>query len=296
MNNNFNICKGYSEKKTNKKLIFFHTPKSAGTTFCNLISNLIPNSLRLNGPLTPLSGFKDTEYQLTAYENYEKNIFKINKLKPNFIYGHFPFCMEKNFSNKLTATLLRDPISRSISHYNFKFQRNNFYKNFNIEQMFKRKIIPDNLMVRQFSNNINNEVGEVDLKIAIKNLTQNINFLFSVDQTLDLINLIISIYDLPNVLFQNSQITKKIFLEKNKKNISIIKMFNKYDLILYKHLLENNLFSKLPKKIIKREKNSFFYFSNNMLIKNKKLVFLNNDQANNIINDLSQINLIDNEK
>ena len=288
----FNICRGYSEKKTRKKLIFYHTPKSAGTTFCNLISNLIPNSLRLNGPLTPLSGFKDVEYQLTAHNNYKKNIIKINNLNPNFIYGHFPFCTGENFSNKLTVALLRDPISRAISHYNFKSQRNNSSKKLDIEKMFKKKIIPDNIVVRQFSNNMDNEVNRLDLNLAIKNLTENIDYLFNIDQTADLINLIISKYNLPNVLFQSSQITKKMFLQKNKKNILVIKSFNKYDLILYKFLLENKLFLKQSKTKTERKKNSFFYFSNNMLINNKKFAFLDKNQAKIIISDLNKTNFI----
>ena len=150
MKNNFFICEGFKKKRdNNKKLIFYHTPKCAGTTICNILSNLITNSYRIYGPLTSLSGFKENEKIDTSYDNFNKNIELINKLKPNFLYGHIPYGLSKIFSNYLSVAMLRDPIKRSISHYNFKIQRSKKVQS--IDYFFEEGIIPDNIYVRQFS-------------------------------------------------------------------------------------------------------------------------------------------------
>ena len=100
---NLVICRGYVPNYIeSKKLLFYHIPKSAGTSICNILSTLIDNSFRLLGPLTPNSGFKINRPQITSDERLmnEKNILQ-NK---NFVYGHFSINLYNFFLQSLSFT------------------------------------------------------------------------------------------------------------------------------------------------------------------------------------------------
>ena len=206
---NLVICRGYVPNYIeSKKLLFYHIPKSAGTSICNILSTLIDNSFRLLGPLTPNSGFKINRPQITSDERLmnEKNILQ-NK---NFVYGHFSINLYNFFLQSLSFTLIRNPIDRSVSHYNFQIERKIINDKTNLDKCFEEGLIPDNIITRQFSGNLNKKLDINDYRLALKNLKEKINLIFNFDNSASLINYIISIYDLPNVIFQNQQITKKI--------------------------------------------------------------------------------------
>ena len=244
MKKNFYICKGYNVNfNENKKLIFFHTPKCAGTSICNILSTLFVNSYRIFGPLTSLSGFKNKKPQITSEENLKKEI-KILKDK-NFIFGHFSINVHDMYLNRLSLAMLRNPIERSISHYNFQIEREVIDINTTIKKCFELGFIPDNIITRQFSGNFNKKIGLNDYLIALDNLHSKINLLFEVNHSTDLINHIISIYNLPNVVFQKQQVTKNNYLEKNTKNIAILENYNSFDIELFNELKKNKLFFKI---------------------------------------------------
>ena len=98
-------------------------------------------------------------------------------------------------------------------------------------------------------------------------------------------NLIISLYDLPNIIFQNLQVTRKNFFLKNKKNIETIKDYNKFDIRLYNFLKKNNLFY-LEKNNSPRKKEKFLYWSDQVLINGKNKFVINKNEAEYIIKNL----------
>jgi len=283
---NLVICRGYVPNYIeSKKLLFYHIPKSAGTSICNILSTLIDNSFRLLGPLTPNSGFKINRPQITSDERLmnEKNILQ-NK---NFVYGHFSINLYNFFLQSLSFTLIRNPIDRSVSHYNFQIERKIINDKTNLDKCFEEGLIPDNIITRQFSGNLNKKLDINDYRLALKNLKEKINLIFNFDNSASLINYIISIYDLPNVIFQNQQITKKNYIDKNQENINLIKSFNKYDIELYKIIKEDNLFFNPPKNAINRKKNKTLFWSQNDPVYGSNKILLNKD-FNEIINDLKK--------
>ena len=283
---NLVICRGYVPHYIeSKKLLFYHIPKSAGTSICNILSTLIDNSFRLLGPLTPNSGFKINRPQITSDERLmnEKNII-VNK---NFVYGHFSINLYNFFLQSLSLTLIRNPIDRFVSHYNFQIERKIINDKTNLDKCFEEGLIPDNIITRQFSGNLNKKLDTNDYRLALKNLKEKINLIFNFDNSASLINYIISIYDLPNVIFQNQQITKKNYIDKNQENINLIKSFNKYDIELYKIIKEDNLFFNPPKNAINRKKNKTLFWPQNDPVYGSNKIFLNKD-FNEIINDLKK--------
>ena len=290
LGNNFVICKGYTSTFIErKKLIFYHIPKSAGTTICNILSTLLDNSFRLLGPLTPNSGFGANRPQITSEEYFFKE--RNNIESKNFIYGHFSINLYNFFLNSLSITLIRNPIDRSFSHYNFQAQRGIIDTNTYLKDCFDKGFIPDNIITRQFSGNLNKKLDVEDYHLALKNLKNKINLIFDFDNSKSLINYIISIYDLPNVIFQNQQITKNKYLKKNQENLNIIKFFNKYDFQLFKEINEKGLFFTPPKdKKIRIKNKTLFWSQNDPVYGNTKMLI--NKEVEEIINYMNKNNLI----
>ena len=289
LKDNFEICNGYTSTFIErKKLIFYHIPKSAGTTICNILSTLLDGSFRLLGPLTPNSGFSINRPQTTSEEYFLKE--RNNIKNKNFIYGHFSINLYNFFLNSLSVTLIRNPIDRSFSHYNFQAQRGIIDTNTYLKDCFEKGFIPDNIITRQFSGNLNSRLDIEDYHLALKNLKNKIDLIFDFDNSKSLINYIISIYDLPNVIFQNQQITKHKYLKKNEENINIIKFFNKYDSELFKEIKENGLFFIPPEDKKARTKNkTLFWAQNDPIYRNAKMLI--NKQVEEITNYMKKNNL-----
>ena len=286
----FYLCRGFETNNfSNKKILFFHTPKCAGTTTCNLLSSLITKSTRIKGPLSPLSGFKNRGIQETSIEYFLRKKKAINNSNFDFVFGHIPYEISQYFPGRKLISMLRDPIDRSISHYNYKIQRNCIDKNMKIEDCFKKKLVLDNTITRQFCGDINTDnVGEKEYQKAKHILINKIDLVFDAQQSNDFLNLIISLYDFPNLLFQNHQVTKVNHIHRTKKNLDIISEYNQYDLKLYLYFKKNKKFSLLPKFTQYRKKNIFFYWSNNYLINNQRRLFLDKKKIDIIINKLKK--------
>ena len=274
-NKNFYLCKGYNVQKNEKKpLIFYHIPKCAGTTFSVLFSFLFSRSLRIPG-----SPFGERKTNI-AFEYFLKNKKKIFDYNPNFIYGHFPYEISKYFSKYLSVTIIREPVERCISHFKFLISRNiikknSFFENDYLKYCFENNIITPNVMTRQFSSKsfIKDNINENMFLKARNVLLKEIDLIYDIKNSSDLYNLLISLYDLPNLFFQEQQKTKNMQLNFDDEKIEIIKKYNEYDIKLYEYLITNKAPNNIDKQL-SRDVKKYFYSSPDLLINKKKQCLL----------------------
>jgi hypothetical protein len=94
-----------------KKLVFIHIPKTAGTSLRLLLE----------------SNYEEAERAaIYSHQDLDENLAKaLADPKIKCIYGHFPLRPVIIASDATVVTLLREPIARSISHYNHYSKRMN---------------------------------------------------------------------------------------------------------------------------------------------------------------------------
>ncbi len=277
MSNIFYECLGYNDQKIiNKPLFFYHIPKCAGTTFSVILSHLFKTPYRINGPLF----HNNSKGGKTGYKHFlDKKEFIING-KLDFVYGHIPFEVHKEFKKKyFFITILRDPVERCISQYLWMIARGYCSGNEHISKVFERNKLPKNAIVNQFSGKGFSEYNSQDsIDLAFLNLKESIDMVYDQKNFLEALNLIISIYNFPNVFFQKQQENMKK-TELKKEIIEIIIENNSQDIKLYSKLKKEGIFKKFNKKPkYNRNYNLYLYSSPNILIKDKKTTILNNNE------------------
>ena len=285
----FYKCLGNKTYKKYKKPIFlYHVPKCAGTTVVVLISHLFKKIHRLSGPL-----FKNNDKGgQTAYENYINNETLINSSNLNFLCGHLPFEIHDRLKNSyLFIAIVREPVQRCLSHYLWGIDRGYYSINDNIEDLFANNKLPRNVMVNQFSGiGLSDPDTEKSINLSLNNLNNKIDLLFDIDDIFKLLNLIISLYDLPNLFFKKQQVNKNK-IKISEKNINTIKKNNKMDIFLYSELLRNKAIKNYNlEKIEARNNKIYLYSSPDLLVNKQKTLILDNNQIKEIEKKLIKSN------
>ena len=83
-----------------KRLIYLHVPKCAGRTLKTLLFNNYDRHYEVNN--------------MVKFRQWKQPVFK----DVDLIFGHIVYCYVKDFDRYKKATILRDPIERTISQYN----------------------------------------------------------------------------------------------------------------------------------------------------------------------------------
>lgn len=289
MNKNFYLCKKYKVAINSKPLIFFHVPKCAGTTLSVALSWLIKNQTRIPGPLF---GNNDKEGK-TAFELFKECPDYDTYNKFNFIYGHLPYEIIPLLNKKfLKVSLIRDPIERAFSHFNWMINRGYCSKYDNLQNLFDENKISKNTITNQFSGvGYTNANSDESLSLAYENLSKNIDLLYSSNDIFYLIADIISLYNLPDVLIQNQQESKYEQTLKEGSFNNIIKNNNGMDIELFEQLKKNKIFlKKINKKDLEKNNSDFLFSSPGIKINNKNNIILKYKEYEKVSNELLKLN------
>jgi hypothetical protein len=273
------LCEGYNTKKLNDKIIYYHQPKSGGTSVSNIFLSLFIKPYRILG--THIKRY----YDKSEYENLLDNVNNISKNNYDFICGHINFL--DFFKDRFSITTIRDPIDRAISHYNMLFENKVIDENISLETCYKKEIIPSNPIIQMFNSSNSQEacLNGLHFDKALTNL-KKIDLIVNFQNIDQLINYIISSYDLPNVLYQRLKKTRVTHFKKTKINFNTIKKYNELDLEMYKVLTKKNLYFKFPNTAKKRSKDNYFLYSIDYKVENHNKLLVSKDEFNTFSNFL----------
>jgi len=225
----------------NKKLIFLHIPKTAGSTF-----HMILNKRYSKSDIYNIFGarYSDDEVKkFIALENSEKADIRLLK-------GHMPFGLHNYMPSKCSyITILRDPVERVISQYYYikKNKHNPFH-----DQVENKSMSLQDFVTSGLSNGMNNTqcrfisgdfdkypYGQCtdDLYIEVVN---NINNFFvwigitdRFDESVLVLSHLLGWSSPPYYIRENVSKIRKSVNKLDKDTIDIIKEYNIFDIKLY---------------------------------------------------------------
>jgi hypothetical protein len=297
----YKIIKKYVTKKNIKtNLFFFHVPKCAGLTISHSLSTTLKNIRIFGWSQKYHKVIVNNKNFINDFETKKKNLFntlpitRTNYTAKNFysltsaiaekcpfIHGHLPFKNYNNLQSRFTFTVLRDPVKRAISNYQFWIQKGFIKKEASIEELYSKKILQPNLITSFFSDKNTPNISE-----AIRNL-KKIDIVTNTENIDQLLRYLISIYDLPNMILLNSNVTQnKIKILKDK--VKIFEYFNTMDQELIAES-QDLLFDF--SKTIKKDLDEEFYsiFTGNKIFNNSSSLIFNEKDLNFVTNTLDKL-------
>lgn len=117
----------YKSQKSFDSFIFTHIPKCGGTSFRHFINeSALASGTNINELYIP--GCNNLPYNKNIGQLNQNEIIKLRKTKIKILANHSKYQEHKqldlNINNPFYFTILRDPIKRFISHYNFFYYTN----------------------------------------------------------------------------------------------------------------------------------------------------------------------------
>lgn len=224
-----------------KPFIFLHIPKNGGTTLHNIIEK--------NYPSGEVFSIKVVNEQLTLNE------FKVleNKDQITVLKGHMTYGLHKDFSKPMKyITLLRNPIDRIASYYNFvkALPHNRHYDRIHANNLSLREFV-ESTPYGEFNNGQMHLIagdygnGEDVLELALENIKNDFLMVGMVEQFDESLVLLKQTLDWPTVpayRIKNKGNRKRTLSEED---IEVIKKYNTLDFKLYE-MVQNN-FNELVK-------------------------------------------------
>ena len=247
----------YTNVKNSKNIhhsyLFYFVPKCGGTYFRDILQyntaiksydeNLIQ---KIEGVLKDKKSSKKLK---KIANNKIKKIFKFhrqilkNPKKNCFYFVHNGFYKKKPDLNKYKKIILiRNPIDREISNYNYyknfnkKFNLNKFdeFKEYNLKDYINSKLFLDNIITRILCNKMlkNEKIYNNDFLLALS-MCQNSSIVFF-NQIKNFVKKEFKIKNLRKKNYNKNKSIKFLYRSNiDKKDLELIKKYNKFDLNLY---------------------------------------------------------------
>ena len=223
-----------AKNNLDKSIFFMHVPKCGGTTIDHIFVKLF-------------SILKNYNFKRFKYSNESKKdklfVNEINYSKNHFISGHLDYDFCSNLNNIYKCSIIRDPISRVISHYKFMvYKLKTTPEKYSFETFINDEVRTnrDNLITRHFAGLLNEKKEIVDsvCLAAIKN-TKSFDSIYTLKNWDIFLSEILSLFGLPSILYSRFQQHKYNFSYSPKEeDINLINKYYYYDFILYSKITE----------------------------------------------------------
>lgn len=220
-------------------LCFLHIPKTGGITLRYVIFN---NYRRA----------KSYTIESVVFTDRFLNLSLANRMEYEVVQGHFTFS-DKFAYNSATQfyVMLREPVKRILSHYNFLYSKKEhpFHKeittnNYSLKEMLTQGYVKnfDNCQVRFLSGNTSKKFGDInesDLQLALYNFDKYFSH-FGIVEYFDE-SLLLLTYELnwkfPYYTSLNETKTKKLAGEIDTETKQLVEHNSRFDKLLYNHAL-----------------------------------------------------------
>ena len=132
--------------------------------------------------------------------------------------------------------MLREPLARAVSHYDFGLSRKYWNEADSLGNLFDSGRMPDNLQVRMMSGSTDpaEPCDQAMLDLAVKHLHENYGLLGITEQFDDFLQKLIKLLDWPDIIYSNFQMsTRKSDPERKAALAEQARPFHEYDQLLY---------------------------------------------------------------
>lgn len=130
-----------------------------------------------------------------------------------FYSAHCPFGFHRiiGYERARYFALVRDPVARELSSFNFQYQRGYIRHSLTFQDYLEINAPLDNPQVRMFAgpDAMTGPCTERTYEVALANIQSSFGLIASVRQSLEFIRALLGLYGLPAVAFVRSQVTGK---------------------------------------------------------------------------------------
>ena len=233
--------------------IYTHIPKCGGTSFRNFINDsALASGVSADEIYIPGCNNLSNDKNIPQLTEKELNEVQIKPIK--VLATHAQYNVQKQFNldikNPFYFTILREPIARFISHYNFFYYKNGYdnLKGVRLDQIDKQKLSQllkriSNIQVKYLSNI--KHIKIVGLDNMLKLAKYNLIYEYQCFGILEYIN--VSLEDLRKkspdwinlqIEFPEANTNKSSSYDLDEEVVEIIKSNHKHDIALYKFALD----------------------------------------------------------
>ena len=291
--NRYKIKNAFLNKKGG---IFFHVPKCGGLSLSHSLGVTLKHFRIMGAPALRDKKFEQSSQMIQKKINDLNELYNIKLDSYNavdiykktkhisetfpFISGHLPFSAYKNINNRLSFTVLRDPISRAKSNYLF-FLQNHPDNTYTLEELYLKKILFPNQITSFFSS-----YNEPNINVSLENL-KKIDLIADLNDIHKLLEYLISIFKLPNMILIKLNETRHV---KNLKEseLSVIEKYNALDISLFAQAKKSFYnFENVEKKI---DKNNYYsLYTGYPFFNGKGSNIFNNEEVRFVFKRLEQM-------
>jgi len=238
---NKTFINGYITKNSLKEipqLIFLHIPKTAGSSVNNILKFMtkIENSQYLKIPIVGYTpAIKMVKGWLGAWQSAQ-NISQDTLNSAKIITGHFPFGIHSN-KNANYFTLIRSPIDREISSFNYLYQTAGLSKDDKLEKIaFSSIDNPQTRMIAGLTGMKKIQCDEETFQLALENLNKYFLIFGPTEETDEVLEALITELGWPSFEYFRANNTKiKLITSINNDLKEKLKDYHSFDVKLHEY-------------------------------------------------------------